>query len=148
MTPRILKFLLNIYPPYIGAGVRVHSISGDWKELTVSMPLGWYNRNILKTHFGGSLYSMVDPHLVLLLMQLLGKDYIVWDKSAEIEFVRPGRSRVWCTIAIPDGEVVAIRDQTESNKPCYPEFELKIVDSHGELVARVKKTLYVKRKHS
>ena len=86
-TPKQLKRILNLYPPYLGAGVRVTYIREDWKELHVSMSLRWFNRNAVGTHFGGSLYSMVDPHLMLLLMQLLGKEYLVWDKAANIEFV-------------------------------------------------------------
>ena len=87
LAPNQLKLVLNIYPPYLGAGIRVEYISEDWKELRVSMRLRWYNRNAVGTHFGGSLYAMIDPHLMLLLMRLLGKDYLVWDKMASIESV-------------------------------------------------------------
>jgi len=76
-TPKRLKRILYLYPPYLGAGVKVTQISQDWTELRVSMSLHWYNRNTVGTHFGGSLYSMVDPHLMLLLMQLLGDDALM-----------------------------------------------------------------------
>ncbi len=84
-TPRRLKFALNVYPPYLGAGVSITKVDRDWRELKVSMKLRWYNRNAVGSHFGGSLYSMVDPHLMLLLMKLLGEDYVVWDKAASID---------------------------------------------------------------
>lgn len=83
-----MRFLLNIYPPYLGAGVRVSYIRTDWRELHVSMALKWFNRNYVGTHFGGSLYSMVDPHLMLLLIQILGGEYRVWDKASDIEFIK------------------------------------------------------------
>ena len=83
ITPKRLRTILNFYPPYIGAGIHVDNIADDWRQIDVSMRLRWYNRNAVRTHFGGSLYSMVDPHLMLMLMQLLGREYIVWDKSAE-----------------------------------------------------------------
>ena len=83
----IIKHALNIWSPYLGAGIKIEYIRKDWKEMKVSMKLRFYNRNIMNTHFGGSLYSMVDPHIMLMLMQLLGEDYIVWDKSAEIDFI-------------------------------------------------------------
>jgi len=92
-TPNSLKQLLNIYPPYLGAGVRVTYISKDWRELHVSMSMHWFNRNAVGTHFEGSLYAMVDPHLMLLLMKLLGKDYWVWDKSATIEFIKASKKK-------------------------------------------------------
>ena len=98
-------FSLNIYAPYLGAGVKVDYIAKDWKETHVSMKLRWYNRNAVGTHFGGSLYSMVDPHLMLILMQLLGKNYIVWDKSASIDFRRPGQGRVYSKMKITDDDL-------------------------------------------
>ncbi|MCX4198124.1 DUF4442 domain-containing protein [Methylobacterium organophilum] len=79
---RFLRWAMNFYPPYIGAGVRVRHISADMRLVQVKMVLRWYNRNYVGTQFGGSLYSMVDPFFVLMLMENLGRDYIVWDKAA------------------------------------------------------------------
>jgi hypothetical protein len=90
ITPGLLKWGLSIYGPYLGAGIKVNTISKDWRKTHVSMKLRWYNKNIMRVHFGGSLYSMVDTHLMLMLMQVFGKKYHVWDKSAEIEFVKQG----------------------------------------------------------
>ena len=73
-TPRRLKFLLNLYGPFRGARIRLEHISEDWREIHVSMKMRWYNRNIMGTHFGGSLYAMVDPQYMLMLMQVLGEE--------------------------------------------------------------------------
>ncbi|MCD6347047.1 MAG: DUF4442 domain-containing protein, partial [Bacteroidales bacterium] len=99
-TPKLLKRILNLYPPYLGAGVKVTYISEDWRELRVSMSLRWFNRNAVGTHFGGSLYSMIDPHLMLLLMQLLGKEYLVWDKAANIEFIKASKRKLMSVIKV------------------------------------------------
>ncbi len=147
-TPRLLKFLLRFYPPYFGAGIRITRISHDWSQLRVEMKLRWYNRNIMGTQFGGSLYSMIDPHLMLLLMQRLGPDYTVWDKGAEIEFVRPGRGTVTSTITVSDAELEDIRKNTAAGRKYLPEFDLKIVDESGGIVAKVRKILYVRRKEA
>jgi acyl-coenzyme A thioesterase PaaI-like protein len=145
-TPGILRRALNLYGPYLGAGVKVEKISSDWLEIQVSMALRWYNRNAVGTHFGGSLYSMIDPHLMLMLMQLLGNGYVVWDKAAAIEFISPGRGRVHARILITPEQLREIREQAESGKPYLPEFELKILDESGQIVARVIKTLYIRKK--
>ncbi|MCB4203619.1 DUF4442 domain-containing protein [Deferribacterales bacterium Es71-Z0220] len=145
-SPKVMKFLLNIYPPYVGAGVKIEYIREDWKELKVSMVLRWYNRNAVGTHFGGSLYSMTDPHIMLLLMNSLGRDYIVWDKSAEIDFVKATKKKVYCTVAITDEIINEIKDKTANGDKYYPEFTLKIIDGEENLIARVKKVLYVKKK--
>ncbi|TGN40449.1 DUF4442 domain-containing protein [Marinobacter confluentis] len=146
-TPKSLKRLLNVYPPYLGAGIRIQYVSDDWKELHVGMPLRWYNRNAVNTHFGGSLYSMVDPHLMLLLMQLLGRDYLIWDKAADIEFVKAGKKKVTSVIRIEDGDLEDIKHKTAGGEKYLPEFTIDVVDEANELIARVRKTLYVRKKN-
>ena len=144
-TPRLLKRLLNLYPPYLGAGVKVTHIREDWKELHVSMARRWYNRNAVGTHFGGSLYSMVDPHLMLLLMQLLGDAYRVWDKSARIEFIKASKSRVKAVISISDEVLEAIKRQTKDGDKYFADFMVELMDEEGNLVARVDKTIYIRK---
>ncbi|RDE19688.1 DUF4442 domain-containing protein [Motiliproteus coralliicola] len=146
LSPNRLRKLLNFYPPYLGAGVKVNYISEDWSELHVSMAMRWYNRNAVGTHFGGSLYSMIDPHLMLLLMQQLGRDYLVWDKAAEIEYIKAVKGRVSSVIRVTEQQLAQIKSHTDGGDKHYPEFWLEILDEHGELVAKVKKILYVKRK--
>ena len=135
-----------MYGPYFGAGIRVETIRTDWRELHVSMKLRWFNRNVVGTHFGGSLYAMADPHLMLLLMQVLGDDYTVWDQAASIEFKRPGRGTVRTTIRITDEDLACIQKTLENGNVCRPEFDLTITDESGQTVANVHKILYVRRK--
>ena len=145
-TPRRLKLALNLYPPYLFAGIRVTAIDPAWRELHVSMKLRWFNRNAVGTHFGGNLYSMVDPHPMLLLMQALGSDYVVWDKSAEIQFHKPGRGRVHSVVRITDEALEKIRLETEGGDAYRPRFELAVLDEDGDSVATVTKVLHVRRR--
>ena len=145
-TPRRLKLALNLYPPYLFAGIRVTEIDPEWRELRVSMKLRWFNQNAVGTHFGGSLYSMVDPHLVLLLMQALGGDYVVWDKSAKIEFHKPGKGRVHSVVCITHDDLEEIRRKTEGGDAYQPRFEIGILDEDGDPVATVAKVLHVRRR--
>ncbi|MBA1201549.1 DUF4442 domain-containing protein [Pseudomonas capeferrum] len=143
---RLLRWLLNIYPPYLGAGIRVQHISPDMRHVKVRMKLTRWNRNYVGTQFGGSLYSMVDPFYMLLLMEQLGRDYIVWDKAASIDFIAPGKGPVFAEFHIDDDLLEDIRRQTASGKKCLPRLQVDIRDAAGELVARVDKTLYVRLK--
>jgi len=146
LTPKLLKLALNFYPPYLGAGVKVTYISEDWKELHVSMSLRWFNRNAVGTHFGGSLYSMVDPHLMLLLMKLLGNDYLVWDKTADIEFVKASKSKVTSIIKVTNDDLEVIKNKTSAGEKYFSNFAVEIRDVENDLVAMVKKTIYVRKK--
>ena len=145
-NPEALRALLNAYPAYAGAGVIVTHIAEDASEVRVEMPLTDGNVNLVGTHFGGSLYSMVDPHLMILLIQRLGSDYVVWDKVANIDFRKPGRGTVHATIRISDEEVEAIRSATANGDKHLPQWTLAILDEQDEVVATVLKTLYVRRK--
>jgi acyl-coenzyme A thioesterase PaaI-like protein len=140
-----LRERLNAYPPYAGAGIVVTHVAVDGSEIRVRMPLTERNRNLVGTHFGGSLYAMVDPHLMILLMRRLGPGYVVWDKSAVIDFRRPGRGTVHATIRVTDTQVDAIVAATANGDRHLPEWTLEILDDDGALVATVHKTLYVRR---
>ena len=94
-----IKWALRFFGPYIGAGVKVEEISDDWKYMRVIMKHRFYNNNVYGTHFGGSLYSMVDPHYVLMVLKILGKGYIVWDKAASIDFIMPGKGTMTAELA-------------------------------------------------
>lgn len=146
ITPGILKWGLNIYGPYLGAGIKVNHISKDWRHTKVTMKLKWFNRNFVGVHFGGSLYSMADPHYMLMLMQILGKEYLVWDKSARIEFIKPGKGKVSAEFTITDEDLETIRQNTANGEKYFHTFHLDVVDSDLESVARVEKVLYIKKK--
>jgi acyl-coenzyme A thioesterase PaaI-like protein len=141
-----IRQIINIYGPYFGAGVKATYISKDFREAKVSLPLRWYNRNYVGVHFGGSLYSMIDPFYMLLLMNNLGKDYIVWDKSAEIEFIRPGKGTVSAHFLVTDEMLKEIKDKTANGDKFLPSYQVAIIDEDGELVAKATKTLYIRRK--
>lgn len=145
-TPKLLKMGLNIYGPYVGAGVKVTHIDDLWREIHVRMKLRWYNRNIMGTHFGGSLYSMIDPHLMILAMQRLGTEYIVWDRAAEITYLKPATGTVSTQISLDDEQLEDIVENTKDGSSYHPSFEIKIRDEQGKVVSKINKTLYVKRK--
>ncbi|MGM0769137.1 MAG: DUF4442 domain-containing protein [Pseudomonadota bacterium] len=141
-----MRRFLSTFAPYLGAGVKVTHIADDFSSATVELRQHWYNTNYVGTHFGGSLYSMADPMYMLLLMRQLGSDYIVWDKSASIEFIRPGKGTVSAHFELPPERVEEIRAATAGGDKMLPEWDVDVVDATGELVARVHKVLYVRRK--
>lgn len=138
--------LLRFYPPFVGAGVRVTDGSADASQVTVEMPLTPLNRNFVGTQFGGSLYAMCDPFFMLMLMERLGPGFVVWDKEARIEFLRPGRGKVRATFHLSAERVEQIRREANGSARALPEFEVTVVGEDGEPVARVHKTLYVRAK--
>jgi len=146
MKPRHLRFGMNLWPPFLGAGIRVRHIAGDWSEVIVDLRHGLMNRNYVGTHYGGSLFSMTDPFYALMLMHLLGDRYLIWDQAASIEFVAPGRGTVSAVFRLTKERVETIRAQAASGEKALPEFDVEVRDADNALVARVHKTLYVRLK--
>ncbi|NFV79633.1 DUF4442 domain-containing protein [Magnetospirillum aberrantis] len=148
LSPRLLRVIFNLWPPFFGTGIHVRRISGDWREIDVEARLRWYNRNIVGSHFGGNLFAMTDPFYMTMLMGVLGSGYVVWDKAANIDFVRPGRGTVTARFRLDESQIAALRAATENGDKALPEYVVEITDAAGEVVARVHKTLYVRRKSS
>ncbi|MBA2664618.1 MAG: DUF4442 domain-containing protein [Bradymonadaceae bacterium] len=147
IADRYFAMLVSLYPPYLGAGIRVSSMSPDFRRFEVEMPLRFYNRNYVGTHFGGSLFAMCDPFFMFILMKNLGPDYIVWDKATTIRFRRPGRGTMRAVFELGEQELLAIRDAADTNAKFEPILTVLITDQRGETVAEVNKVLYVRRKH-
>ena len=146
MNPKVLKLLINLYPPYWGTGITVRSISPDYRDICVQMKMRWYNRNYVKTHFGGSLYSMTDPFFMLMLIHILGKEFVVWDKAAHIDFIKAERGTVTARFLIKEEQIEEIIRNTSGGDKYLPEFSVDIENRAGDKIARVVKTLYIRKK--
>jgi Domain of unknown function (DUF4442) len=141
-----LQRWVNLYPPYLGAAVRVTHISEDFRDVEVEMPLRFYNRNYVGTHFGGSLYSMCDPFYMLMLINILGPGYIVWDKAASIRFKKPGKGVMKAAFHLSEEQISEIRAAADIQPKVEPQFQVLIKDAEGNVVAEIDKLLYVKKK--
>ena len=146
MTPRQLHWLLRIWPPFLFSGIRVTHVASNWSRVRVELRERWFNRNYVGTHFGGSLFAMTDPFWMILLLRRLGSGYRVWDAAGAIEFVKPGRGTVQAQFSLDDATLDAIREATAAGNKHLHWFETEIRDAHHELVARIRKRIYVRRK--
>lgn len=144
-TDRFLK-MLRVYPPFLGAGIVLRSVNRDLTAIEVEMRLRLFNQNFVGTHFGGSLYSMCDPWFMIMLMHQLGDGYVVWDKSATIDFLKPGRGTVRARFEMPREKVAELEAEVERRGKINPTFETVVTGAEGETIARVTKLLSVRRK--
>ena len=145
-SARFMRRILNLYGPFFGAGVQVTQLADDYSSATVQLKLRFYNKNYVGTQFGGSMYAMTDPCFMLLVMNQLGHEYIVWDKSGSIDYISPGRSTLTADFKVTAEQIADIKRHTEGGEKYLPEFSVDIHDSDAVLVARVIKTLYIRKK--
>lgn len=145
-TARLFMLKSRIYAPFIGAGIRVTKVTPDFREMEVKMRLKWYNKNYVGTHYGGSMYSMTDPFYMVMLIQILGRDYVVWDKAARIEFLKPGKTELCAKFCVSDKMLEDIVSKTKDGSQYLAEFGVDVTDVAGEIVAKVDKTIYIRKK--
>jgi acyl-coenzyme A thioesterase PaaI-like protein len=137
---------MHWWPPLLGAGIRVTRMDEDLRAVDVEMRLTWRNRNVMGTHFGGSLYSMTDPFYMLMLMENLGREYVVWDKAATIRYKRPGRGTVKAEFRLTPEKLAEIRTALETEEKIEPVFLVEVKDEAGVVIAEVDKLLYCAKK--
>ncbi len=142
----LFRLILNIWPPFFFAGIRVKHISTDFRAAKVELTLRPWNKNAVGTHFGGSLFAMTDPFYMLMMLAQLGNNYLVWDKSADIDFIKPGKGKVSAHFLISQQLIDEVINNTASGKKYLPQIPVFIKDQQGDIVAKLNRTLYVRKK--
>ncbi len=142
---RKMRWRFNLFPAYRGTGGRITYISSDFREAHVRLALNWRTRNYVGTIFGGSLYGAVDPLYMILLIKILGPDYIVWDKAATIRFRKPGRGTLYARFLIDEEEIRTIRSLLETAPSIDRIYRVNLADAAGIVHAEVEKTIYIRR---
>ncbi len=146
MHPSTFRRLLNLWPPFFFNSIRLQSLSDDWTEAHVVLRLRPWNRNYVRSQFGGNLFAMVDPFWMLLVMHQLGNDYYVWDKAGAIDFVAPGREDVHAHFKLEPAVVDELRAAAAGGGKVLRWFETEVKTAAGELIAIVRKQVYVRLK--
>ncbi|WP_100753236.1 DUF4442 domain-containing protein [Vibrio salilacus] len=144
--PGVVKFALNSWPPFWGAGIKILSISDDFRQVKMQLKLRWWNKNANRTQYGGSIFSLTDPVYSLMLMGILGERYYVWDKEASINFIKPGQSDLYAEFCVTQDQLQDILAKTAEGDKCFPEFIIYVKDKHGGVVSEVQRKLYVRKK--
>ena len=146
MNATLFRHAINLWPPYLFAGIHVTAISADYRAIRVELRQRLWNVNYVRTHFGGNLFSMTDPFWMLALLKNLGPAYFVWDRAGEIEFIKPGKAVVATEFKLSQALVDELRQQASDGNKVLRWFENEIIDAHGDVVARVRKQVYIRLK--
>jgi len=146
MNANLLRRGMNLWPPFLGAGITVEHIAKDFRQAKVRLKHGLLNRNIIGVHFGGSLFAMTDPFFMMMVSQNIGKGYIVWDQAAKIEFLKPGKGKVHANFEITQAQIDDIINSAQSGDKVLKDFVVDVKDQEDDVVARITKTLYIRKK--
>ncbi len=144
MSPAMIMRFINFWPPMFFAGIHVKSYDRALRNAEIELRLTFWNHNAAGTQFGGSIYSMTDPFYPLMLMANLGPGYAVWDESAHIQFIAPGKTNLRAKFHLSDEMLENIRAATAGDRKYLAKFLVQITDLHGTLIATVAKVIYVR----
>jgi acyl-coenzyme A thioesterase PaaI-like protein len=144
LKPHLLK-LWNFWPPFLFTGIKIVTHSSDFKYLKAKLKLRFWNANYVGTQFGGSMFSLADPFYMVMLMKNLGKGYIVWDKSASIKFLKPGKTDLTAEFWLTEEDLAHIKKEVAEKEKTDWIKSVEIKDADGSVVAAVEKTITIKR---
>ncbi|HET6762682.1 MAG TPA: DUF4442 domain-containing protein [Longimicrobiaceae bacterium] len=146
LRSRLHRHAFNLFPAFRGTGGRITYIAADWCEVRLRVPLSRRTRNYVGTIFGGSMYGAVDPIYMLMLINALGPEYVVWDKAASIRFRRPGRTALHATFTLTAAELDGFREALRTERAVEPVYTVNLVDAEGVVHATIEKTLHIRKK--
>lgn len=145
--PWLFRFVMNLWPPFFFPGIRIKAVSQDFRYARVDLVWRPWTRNINNSQYGGSLFSMTDPIFALMLYGSLDfKRYMIWDKSADIDFISPGIGRLTAEFHLEDSELHRIQQATDTGDAYFPEFDVYVRDQQGNVVCKLTRRLYVRLK--
>lgn len=146
ITPRRLALGMSLWPPNLFSGIRVRCIADDWTSAEVRLRVNLFTRNYVGTAFGGSMSAMTDPYFFMLVTHQLGRDHVVWDTRGEIEFVKPGRGVLTARFVVPREKAEELRERAVGGAKVLEWFQTEITDASGDVVARVRREVYVRER--
>ncbi|WP_298893478.1 DUF4442 domain-containing protein [uncultured Psychroserpens sp.] len=139
----IYKYGFNWSPMYRRTTAKIIEVSDDLYKVVIMMKPNWKNRNFVGTIFGGSMLSATDPIYMIQLMQILGEDYVVWDKSVEARYKKPAKSKIYGEFIFSEQEIETIKQQILNKNEIDIVKTMSLVDAKQNIIATFNKTLYI-----
>lgn len=142
----IYKYGFNWSPMYRRTTAKLIEVSDDLHFVKIRMKLNWKNRNYAGTIFGGSMLSATDPIYMIQLIQILGNDYVVWDKAVEARYRKPAKSTIYGEFSFTKDEIVDLKNKVAKSKETDLLKTMHLVDEQQNIIATFNKTLYIAEK--
>jgi len=142
----LTRIIFNYFPAFWSTGAKVTYLAADYKEIHLKLPLSWRTRNYVGTIFGGSMFSATDVLYFLLVLNNLGKNYIVWDKASCIRFKKPGKGTLYTKAVLSDEEIEIIKTELLNTDKIDRVYFLDLIDETGDICASIEKTIHIQNK--
>ena len=142
----IYKYGFNWSPMYRRTTAKLIEVSDDLHYVKIRLKLNWKNRNYAGSIFGGSMLSATDPIYMIQLIQILGNDYVVWDKAVKFRYRKPAKTTIYGEFIFNENEIESLKENVKQNHEVTINKTMNLVDINGEIIANVNKAIYVAEK--
>lgn len=142
-TSTIYKYGFNWSPMYRRTTAKLIEVSDDLHKVVISLNLNWKNRNYAGSIFGGSMLAATDPIYMIQLIEILGENYVVWDKSVEARYRKPAKSRIFGEFIFTPQEIENIKQEVAHKNEIDILKTMHLLDAKQNKIATFNKTLYI-----
>jgi len=147
ISENTLKWAMRFYPPLFFQRIWVIKFDKGFTGVHVKISKSFLNINYNRTIFGGTIFSASDPFFALLFDQLLqrrGLKCRVWLKSAEIKYLKPGKTNLYFTISLSEEQIIEAETTLSTVGKFIKAYPLNIFNSKGVLCATVINEIYIR----
>lgn len=148
ISEKWLKWLLRFYPPLFFQRIWVQAFTPDFRGVDVKIARSIFNINYNKSIFGGTIYSAVDPFLPVLFFQIfskMGYKVTVWQKGADIDFIKPAYTNLYFSIAIDEACIEEAKEMINKGEKFIKSFPVELKNKDGEVCAVMNSIVYVRK---
>lgn len=146
LKTKTTRWAYNFFPATRRTSMRITYIASDWSEVRIKLPFNWKTKNIFGTMFGGSMYAAIDPGYVVMLTNILGRNYRAIDKSATIHYRKPARTTLYSTFLLDNTEIDSIKSSLNQTNKIDRIYNIDLVDKDGSIYASFEKTINIRKK--
>ncbi len=150
VSENTLKWAMRFYPPLFFQRIWVKQFDKDFKGVEVKIFKSFLNLNYNRSIFGGTIFTATDPFYAILFDQALQRRGIksrVWLKSAQINYLKPGRSNLYFKISISEADLADAEQTLHSSGKFVKSFPIDMYDKNGVLCAQVQNEVYIRILH-
>lgn len=147
VSENVLKWVLRFYPPLLFQRIWVIRFAKDFRGVRVKVNKSLINNNYNHSIFGGTIFAAADPFYPLLFHQILihkGYQVRVWLKSAQINYLKPGRTDLFFDINIAEDDIAEIEEVLNTNGKHVKAYPIEMFNKEGELCVSVLSEIYIR----
>lgn len=138
---------MRFYPPLFFQRIWVKKIEKGFKAIEVKINRSLFTTNLGNSIFGGTIFSATDPFYALLFGQQLRKkgfNITVWLKSAQISYLKPGRSNLYFRIEVTDEMIEMAEYALQQQGKFIQAYPIHVFDSDNVLCAKAINEVYIR----